>query len=102
MNARQKAKKLKKALDLYNSRIINPLITIQRQDLCKHRAICYIHPEDVHLLGDSKFLDLVSGSLAREFVPVIRDNMRIEDRDMFEGPGKVAVFDIYYVKGGDT
>lgn len=102
MNARQKVKKLKKTLALYNSRTINPIINIQTRNLCKHRAVCYIHPEDIHLIGDPKFLDLVAGSLTREFIPVIRDNMRIEDRDMFEGKGKVAIFDMMCMKGGDT
>ncbi len=101
MNARQKVKRLKREIEFYKKEVVKPKIIV-RSDMCKHRAVCYIHPEDVHLLGDPKFSDLVSGSLAREFVPVIRDNMRIEDRDMFEGRGKVATFDIYYVKGGDT
>lgn len=101
MNARQKVKRLKREIEFYKKKVIQPKI-IHRDGMCQHRAVCYIQPEFLHLLDDPKYLDCIAGSLTREFVPVVRDNMRIEDRNMFKGPGKVAVFDIYYIKGGDT
>lgn len=101
MNARQKVKRLKREIEFYKKKVIQSKI-IDRSGMCKHRAVCYIQPEFVHLLGKPVYLDCIAGSMAKEFTQVIRDNMRIEDRDMFEGSGKVAIFDIYYIKGGDT
>ncbi len=101
MNARQKVKKLKREINFYKNKVIQPRI-INHRDMCRHRAVARIYPDQLQFLKEPRYLDYVAASLAAEFKQVVRANMVIEDHDFCYGRGKIAVFDIYYfVKGGD-
>ena len=101
MNARQKVKKLKKEIDFYKNKVIQPKI-IGRSDMCRCRAVTRIYPDQLQFINEPRFLDYVSAALACEFKEVARANMRLEDYNFYDGTGKMAIFDIYYIKGGDT
>ncbi len=102
MNARQKVKKLKKEIEFYKKKVITPKI-IGRNDMCRCRAVTYIYPDQVRFINEPRFLDNVATALAAEFKVVTMANMRLEDHKFFDGTGKIAIFDIFYIKkGGDT
>ena len=101
MNARQKVKKLKREYEFYKKKVIQSKI-IGRSDLCRCRAVTRIYPDQLQFINDPRFLDYVAAALAGEFKEIARANMRIENYNYYDGIGKMAIFDIYYIKGGDT
>ena len=76
--------------------------TNRRDGMCRCRAVTRIYPDQLQFINEPRFLDYVSAALAGEIKEVARANMRLEDYNFYDGIGKIAIFDIYYIKGGDT